>query len=214
MAYELSTIRTRVQQKLDDTSFSTATLNQFINDAQRDICNSRRFIFMEREADVTTTSGVNTLTGVPTDLQVPLSLRVYSPDGYATNLPYIEYEDIDLTIPNISLAGNNPPSAWYMFNHTPYVYPNANDTYTLKLKYVKEPTELTSDASVPEIPESFSEVLVLGALKRAHEFNDDNDIAQMVQVQMDEQMEKMDERYKRQAGTPHFMRLINRRRRI
>lgn len=214
MTYQLSTVRTRVQQRLDDTSFSTAYLDQFINDAQRDILNSRRFVFMEKEATVTTTSGVNTLTGVPTTMQTPLSLRVYTPVGNAIVLPYMEYEDIDVVVPNMSLVGNTAPVRWYMFDHTPYVYPNADATYTLKLKYIKEPTELTGDTDVPEIPESFSEILVLGALKRAHEFNDDNDKAQMVQIQIDEQMEKMDERYKRQAGSPHIMMQPNRRRRL
>lgn len=48
MAYNLGTIRARVEQKLDDTNFGAAKLNQFINDAQRDILNSRRFTFMWR----------------------------------------------------------------------------------------------------------------------------------------------------------------------
>ena len=73
MSYDLSNIRSRVQARLDDTSFSTTYLNQFINDAQRDICNSRRFVFMEKEATVTTTASVNTLTGVPTTMQTPLT---------------------------------------------------------------------------------------------------------------------------------------------
>ena len=214
MTYQLSTVRTRVQQKLDDTSFSTTTLNQFINDAQRDILNSRRFGFMEAEATVTTTSGSNALTSVPTTLQTPLSLRVYTPIGNAIVLPYIEYEDIDVIVPNMSLVGNTAPVRWYVFARTPYVYPNSDATYTLKLRYIKSPTELTSDSSVPEIPEDFGEILVLGALKRAHEFNDDNDKAQMVQIQIDGLIEKMDERYKRQAGSPHIMRLINRSRRL
>lgn len=210
MAYQLSTIRTRIQQKLDDTSFSTATLNQFINDAQRDILNSRRFVFMEREADVTTSVGSTALTGVPTTMQTPLTLRVHTPVGYAAPLPYIEYEDFDVFIPNPSIAGNSTPNSWYIFNLTPYIYPQADNTYTLKLKYIKQADELTSDASVPEIPESFGELLVLGGYKRALEFNDENDKAQLIQQQIDEQMDKLDQRYKRQSGAPHIMRQPNR----
>lgn len=214
MAYNRGTIRTRIQQKLDDTAFDTSTLNQFIDDGQRDILNSRRFVFMEREADVTTTASANTLTGVPTDLQVPLSLRVYTPIGYASALPYMEYEDVDLAFPNPTLSGNTPPSAWYIFNQIPYIYPSADNTYTLKLKYIKDPTELTTDASVPEVPEAFGELLVLAGYKRALEFNDDYDQAQIIQAQIDELMDKMDERYKRQAGNVHVMRQPNRTRRI
>lgn len=205
MSYDLANIRGRVEQKLDDTSFGTAKLNQFINDGQRDILNTRKFVFMERETDVTTTDGVNTLTGLPTDMQVPLTLRVYTPVGDAKLLDYIEYEIIDTYVPNITNNGTTAPSSWYMFNLIPYIYPIANGTYTLKLKYVKEATDLTADVQVPEIPQSFSEVLVLAAFKRALEHNDDYDQAQLIQRQIDEQIELMDNRYKRQSGQPHIM---------
>lgn len=205
MSYNLGTVRSRIEQKLDDTSFGVAKLNQFINDGQRDILNSRRFVFMEREASLTTTDGVDTVTGTPTDMAVPLTLRVYTPIGNAIPLGYVEYEEFDRAVPNATNNGESAPSLWRVFNKTIYVYPIADATYTLKLKYIKEPTELTDDASVPEIPEAFSETLVLAGFKRALEHNDDYDQAQIIQLQIDEQKDKMDERYKRQAGAPHIM---------
>jgi hypothetical protein len=214
MTYQLSTVRTRVQDKLDDASFSASKIDQFVNDGQRDILNSRRFVFMEREQDVTTTNASQALTSLPTDMQTPLSLRVYTPVGNSILLKYLEYEDLDTTIPNQTSVGTGSPYYWYVFNLIPYVYPVADDTYTLKLKYIKSPDELTADVSVPEIPESFSEVLVLAAYKRALEFNDENDKAQLIQLQIDEHITKMDERYKRQSGAVHIMRQPNRLNRI
>ena len=214
MSYNLGTVRTRIEQKLDDTSFGTAKLNQFINDGQRYVLGSRRFVFMEREADLTTTDGSEAVTGTPTDMAVPLSLRIYTPVGNAIELEYIEYEDFDRSVPNATNTGETAPSAWRVFNKTIYVYPIADATYNLKLKYLKEPTELTTDASVPEIPEAFSELLVLAGYKRALEHNDDFDQAQIIQLQIDEQIDKMDERYKRQSGTPHIMRAPNRNTRV
>lgn len=211
--YQLSTVRTRLNQKLDDTAFDTATANQFINDAQREILNSRRWVFMEREGSVTTTSGSTSLTSVPTTMQAPISMRVYSPTGNAIILPYVEYEDFDVELPNPTVAGSTAPSAWYVFDLVPYVYPTANGTYTLKLKYIKKPTELSNDTDVPEIPEEFSELLVLAAYKRALEFNDE-DLTKVSKIEMEieKHMSKMDDRYKRQKGTPHIMRQPNRRR--
>jgi hypothetical protein len=206
MSYNLTTTRTRIEQKLDDTSFGTTKLNQFINDGQRYILNNRRFRFMEKEADLTTTSGSDAVTGTPTDLQTPLSLRLYSPAGNAIKLQYVEYEDIDNAFPNISNSGNSAPSAWYVFNNTIKIYPQADATYTLKLKYIKTVDELSEDADIPEIPEDFSEALVLAGYQRALEHNDDYDQAQVVQLKIDELIDKMDERYKRQAGQPHIMR--------
>lgn len=210
MSYNRADIKTRVQAKLDDTSFDATKLNQFINDAQREILNARRFTFMEREADVTTTASSTALTGVPTTMQIPLSMKVYTPVGNAVFLDYVEYEDIDQRMPNVSIAGNSPPSAWTIFNLTPILVYQADGTYTLKLKYIKTPDELTTDASVPEIPEAFGELLVLGAYKRALLFNDENAKAQLVQQDIDKLTEDLDARSRRQMGTPHIMKNVNR----
>lgn len=214
MTYNLGSVRQRVQQKLDDVAFDTATLNQFINDGQRDIFNSRRFTFMERQGTVTTIASSEVLTTGLTDVQIPLSLRLYTPLGNANLLTYIEYEDFDEWLANENLVGKTTPSYWRIFNNTILLFPIPDAVYTLKIRYIKTPIELTTDLQVPEIPEEFSEVLVLAAFRRAQEFNDDNDQAQITQQQIDIQTTTMVERYQRQAGTPHIMKLPNRSRRV
>ncbi len=214
MSYNLGTVRGRVEQKLDDTSFGVAKLNQFINDGQRDILNSKRFLFMEREATVQTVVGNSTIIGQPLNMQVPISLRIYSPSNNAMLLNYVEYEDFDTVMPNQDNVGNTAPSYWRVFDGSIFVYPNTDKVYDLKLKYVKEAGELINDTDVPEIPEAFGEVLVLAGYKRALEHNDDYDQAQIIQQQIDIQMDTMDGRYKRQYGQPHVMRQPNRNRRI
>lgn len=206
MAYNLGTTRTRIQQKLDNTNFDTAKLNQFINDGQRDILNARRFTFMERETTATTTDDSDQLTISATDIQIPLSLRLYSPVNNSSMLTYIQYEDFDVVMPNPNLVSKTIPFAWYIFNGIPAIYPKADATYTIAIRYIKSPTELTSDSDVPEIPEAFSELLVLAGYKRALEHDDDYDQAQIIQQQIDEKIVQMDERYSRQKGLPHIMR--------
>lgn len=206
MAYQLSTVRDRIQRKLDNTSFETNKLNDFINDGQRYIFNKRRFTFMEREDTVTTSDGSDQLGSYPTDIQVPITLRLYSPTNYARALTYIEYESFDESIPNPNLTGEGPPIAWTIFNGTPQVYPVSDTTYTLALRYLKKPAELVDDTDVPEIPEEFSETLVLAGYMRALEHDDDFDQAQVIQLKVDEQVQDMDERYNRQRGTVHTMR--------
>jgi hypothetical protein len=169
---------------------------------------------MEREATVTTSVGSDTLTNFPTDMQSPISLRVYSPEGNSISLPYMEYEEFDRAIPNETSSGYSSPSLWRVFNKGIIIYPIADAIYTLKLKYIVKTFELSGDTAVPEIPEEFGELLVLSAYKRALEFNDENDKAQLIQLQIDEQINKMDERYKRQSGMPHIMLQPNRRNRI
>lgn len=203
--YQLSTVRSRIQRKLDNTSFDSTTLNDFINDGQRWIFNHSRLTFNEREASVTTTASSTALTGLPTDISQPLNLRVYTPVNYAMLVPYVEYEDVDLIYPNVSLIGNGPPIAWTVFNGTPVLVNNADQTYTLKLKYIHSPTELINDTDVPEVPVEFSELLVLAGYKRALEHDDDFDQAQVIQQQIDREIIDMNGRYRRQAGVPHIM---------
>lgn len=214
MAYNLGTVRGRIEQKLDDTSFGVAKLNQFINDGQKEILNTYRFPFMEREAAVNAIPASETLQNLPTDIQAPLSLRIYTPIGNATELAYIEYEDFDRAFPNPNLTGSTAPAAWRYFNREILIYPTPDDTYNLRLKYIKEPSELTLDADVPEVPESFGELLVLAGYRRALEHNDDYDQAQLIQQQMDIMNEKMVERYARNQSSPHIMRQPNRATRI
>lgn len=214
MSYNLQSVRSRVEQKLDDTSFGAAKLNQFINDGQRDILNSRRFRFMEREATVQTVVGNSAVTGTPLDMQVPITIRIYSPANQAIELTYVEYEDFDRVMANQNNVSNTVPAYWRAFNNQIEVYPNADAIYDLRLKYIKAATTLVNDTDVPEIPEAFSEVLVLAAYKRALEHNDDYDQAQLIQQQVDIQTDNMDERFRRQIGLPHVMRLPNRNRRV
>jgi hypothetical protein len=214
MSYNLQSVRSRIEQKLDDTSFGAAKLNQFINDGIRDILNARRFRFMEREATIQTVIGDSTVTGVPIDLEVPISLRIYNPKNKAIELTYVEYEDFDTVMANPNNVSNTVPAYWRVFNGDIFVYPNADAVYDLKLKYLKSVGELVNDTDVPEIPESFSELVVLAGYKRALEHNDDYDQAQLIQQQVDIQVDNMDERFKRQMGLPHVMRQPNRNRRV
>lgn len=192
MSYNLQTLRTRVQQRLDDDSFDTAILNQFINDGQRDVLNTNRFRFMERSAYITTEAGSKSFTNLPDDFQVAIKIL---------DLRYLEDDMLD------NLADTKGrPSMWSVFGGKPYVFPTADDTYTYNLKYLKKPDELADDEDVPEIPEEFGEVIVLAAYKRALDFNDENDKSQMIQLQVDDLIDQMSLRYTDQLGTPHIMR--------
>lgn len=206
MAYTLGTVITRVQDKLDNTSFSSASLINFANDAEREIFNRYRIPNVnEREAtSVTTSIGSNLFTGLPTTANRYLNFRVYTPVNYASLLSYLEYEDVDLVYPNINLIGNSPPMAWTVFNGTPQLINNTDAVYTLRAKYLVNPTELTTTADTPNIPVEYSEVLVLGMYARALEHDDEFDKAAVVRQQMDQLA--IDYITPRQAGTPHIMR--------
>lgn len=207
MAYQLSTLVTNVQNRLDDTGFSAEIIKQFINDAQRDYLGDKRWRFMEETADFTATIGSQLLGTLPDDYEMPITLRVTTPYNAARILNFMDYKDVDRIYPAPTLLGNTLPFAWYEFANTIYLLPAAGQAYTLQLRYIKVPTELSADADVPVIPEEFQELLVLGALWRCHEFNDDYDKAALTKVKESDLLTKLNKRYGvRQLGQRSIMR--------
>lgn len=213
MAYKLSSLRSRIQDKLDNTAFSTSILTQFVNDGLRDVVIQAKPKQYQAEATYTTTTLSNTLTTSATDVLVTISMRIYTPINYAMVLPYMEYQSVDLYYPNIGLLGTGPPIAWSTFADVPFVVNNSDQIYTLKSKYIKIPTELVNDEDVPALPVTFSEILVLAGYKRALEHDDEFDTAQVIQQQIDTKLIDMDLINKPQIGTAHVMSQPNRRRR-
>lgn len=207
MAYTVQTVITKTQRKLDNTSFDSATLIDYANDTERELFNRYRIPSVnEREAtSITTTNGSNALSGLPsTTVNNYLSFRIYTPINYAMPIPYIEYEDVDLVYPNVGLLGTGPPIAWTIYNGTPVLVNNADQTYTIRAKYLINPTELTSASDTPNVPQEYSELLVLGMYARALEHDDEFDKAAAARQQFDKLA--IDYVSPRQSGTPHIMR--------
>lgn len=214
MAYNLGTLKVRVQQKLTNTAFDDASLIQFINDGLRDIVIQSKPKEYQAETTYTTTALANTLTTTATDVLVPFNMRLYTPINYAMLLPYVEYNDVDLMYPNVGLLGTGPPIAWTIYGNTPSVVNNSDQVYTLKSKYLKVPATLASDSDVPLFPETFSEILVLAGYRRALQADDNFFQAQQVQAEIDSQLIDMNLLAKPQLGMPHIMRAPLRRRRL
>lgn len=218
MSYTASSLYTRVQNKLDDPSFSTTVLLDFLNDTEREVFNRYRINTEEQQIDtVTTTAGSRTLTGLPgtagggtagsgSVVGQYISLRIILPVNYSRLLPYVEYEDADKYYPNYQLLGQGTPIAWFIFDGVPTLLNNADKTYTLSAKYTLLPTAITSDSSTPNLPEEFSEITVLGMYARALEFNDEYAEAQTVRQQFNKLCMDYVDSTRRTAGVPHTMR--------
>lgn len=208
MAYTVTSLTNKVQQKLDNTSFDTSKLLNFLNDTNRFILNSKRWPFMETTANFTAVIGTQSVGTLPTDLQVPISLRILTPTNYATELPYLPYEEYDRMYPNPTLIANGVPILYTIFDGNILLGPGAPDqAHTLQLRYLQKPTELVNPTDVPDVPSEFEELMVLGAYKRALEHEDSFDQAQVVGQEFDELLNLMNVRLtRRQLGQPTRMR--------
>lgn len=206
---------TRVQQKLDDPSFDTPTLINFLNDTEREVFNRYRINIQEQQIDtITSTAGVRTLSGLPGVAGVGsvgqyISMRIILPVNYSKVIPYIEYEDVDVYYPNYQLLGQGPPIGWFIFDGTPSLVNNADKTYTISAKYTMLPTKLTASTDAPNLPEEFSEISVLGMYARALEFNDEYNEAIAVRGQFKQLCTDYVDATRRQAGVAHVMKNVN-----
>lgn len=124
------------------------------------------------------TAGTNTLaSALPTDFQRISSLYISSPAALARDLTdyFIKAKDFRERFPNAGTY-TGPLQEWTYW--TSIVFAQlASANVTVKLDYIKTIPILSADADVPVIPQSFEELLMLGAKMRIYEQKEDFDYA-------------------------------------
>lgn len=212
MAYQLSDIVTKVQQRIRDTGYSSGEITNYINDTQNDVFNEYRLPFMETSQPYTLTVNVSDITngsGLPANYVQGIDLFLTT-TGREKKLTWRDIRYIDDNYPDpddTSAHPANVPSEWYYYAETARVYPVPNAAYTVTLRYYKKPTILDSDADVPDIPSEFEELLVEGAAYRVLQVKDNYDQAGIHKNKYDEILQKMVVKFSQpQVGTPTLMR--------
>lgn len=179
MDYNLAGIRNRVLvDKLDDDEFDPNIVDNFINDTQRDIFNQFELTFQEKIFSGTVPSG-SVIFAMPSDAALVQSRVLTAPDGSQTDMKsyYLPFREFNRHFPT---PGNNTaakPTYWTSYAGNVMLSAPTDQIYTFNTFYIKKPITLTEDTSVPEIPEEFSELLVLGAFIRILKRNEDFDLA-------------------------------------
>lgn len=213
MAYTLSDIRTKVQQRIKDTGYSTSEITNYINDTQNDIFNEYPLAFWETTQNYTLATGVSDITngsGLPTDFVQAIDMYL-TQTGLESLLVYRDYQDIDQLYPDPTDTTINPngiPKFWYKYGNTIRVFPAPAGDYTLTLRYLKRPTLLSNDSDVPALPQEFEELLIAGATFRILQIKDNYDQASIWQNKYDELLSKLVVRYSQtQGGHANKMRI-------
>lgn len=216
MSYILGDLVSRVQNRVKDTSFSTAEIKNFINDTQRDVFNEYRLPFMQATQDYTLTAGTSDITsgdGLPANFVQALDLTLDA-NGNQHYVTFKDIRELDKTNPNpgdSTAYANNLPQYAYKYGSTINLFPAPAGAYTALLRYYKKPTDLSEDADIPEIPSEFEELLVVGASYRVFQVKDNYDKAGILENKYMELLSKLASRYSQtQVGHATQMR-INRR---
>jgi hypothetical protein len=201
MEYNLAALRQRVLvDKLDDEEFDSGVVDRFINDTQRNIFNQYELPFMEKIFQGTIPAGV-TMFKFPDDVALIQSHSVLGVPRFSDRRMdfrsfFQKHNDI----------ANSPASTvlnWTLYAGNMLLSAPTDQEYTMSLFYIKKPTTLTVDTQVPDLPEEFSELLVLGAYLRILKRNEDFDLAKEVEKEYNDQLMLLVNRYGfREANGP------------
>lgn len=208
MEHTLAGIRQRVLiDKLDDEEFDPGVVDRFINDTQRDIFNQYELSFQEKIFSGTIPAG-STMFKFPTDVAQIQSQVITGPDGSQSNIAknYLGFRDFFTAYP--TPAGNKPGGigAWTLYANNMLTSTPTDKEYTMTIFYIKKPQTLVLGTDVPEIPEEFSELLVLGALERVQKRNEDYDLAAQTAIEYQRILGQLVNRYgSRKADGPIIM---------
>lgn len=201
MEYNLAGLRQRVLvDKLDDEEFDPQIVDNFINDTQRDIFNQFELPFQERIFQGAIPVG-STMFQLPSDVAQIQSQTLSGVSRFANlNMPWREFF---MAYPDASNETPAAPSRWTLYAGNVLLNAPTDQEYTMTLFYIRKPKVLAEDGDVPEIPEEFSELLILGAYRRILERNEDFDLAATVNAQYQSILTQLVNRYGfRQSNGP------------
>lgn len=208
MAYNLASIRNRIRiDKLDDPEYDAEVIDRFINDAIRSVVNAFEFPFMEK-VFLGTLPETETTFVFPTDYALMQSLKIVGPTGVQRDITdkYINFRDFNTRWPTPRNNSRGMPDYWTLHGNKLYVNRPTDAAYETEMYYIKTPKELQADTDVPEIPQEFEEIIVLGALARVQERNEDFDLAAVTRSAFSTMLNELYMRTtKRHSATPIIM---------
>jgi len=178
-SYTVAQYKAWVRGRLPGLTLADALLLDVISSANRDICNGEPWPFLERSFEGTAASGNREfdLQATISTFQVPLGLKLTAPDSSAVSVRYMTWQEYYRLYPDPDQLTATRPWMWSLYGTTLIIGPAKLDqTYTFRLPYIKEPTPLTADADVVDIPDAFAEVLIVAgkvrALKSKRKYNE------------------------------------------
>lgn len=153
----------------DTTTGHITYVKKKVNDALREICNTMKYSWMQREADVTLTASqqyVN-MSDVASDWDEDQPVEIFYRNAANKRQPLDQYDDNEWKDEEDLDEGNvygchitKKSGVWrVLFVLVP------NDSFVssyspLKMEYQKKPTELSADTDIPEIPTSHHQGLI------------------------------------------------------
>lgn len=193
--YNLTSLIERVKMRLKDVDYSEDDIAQFINDAYFEYLGEDRYTFLERAYECTATEGG--IVALPHNFQTLIHITATNQDN-TRSLEYLAPKEF-MALPK----GDGRKMYRYtifggkLFVELPSVDFDGDEDlfYQLNLYYLAKPVTLEDDTECILFPREYSEILILGALKRAEQLRDNFDYAQIYENSANEMLINMKQRY-------------------
>lgn len=191
MPYNLLDLRTRVRNKINDSSYSASVIDGFLDDAQLEIAEIFPWRYFNKVVGGSLTVDEYTYEQQD-DHQSTSRLIIIDPiisssywDLTKRYMPSTEFFE---RFPTPDSVDSGRPTYWTEYGDQIYFNCPVDKAYVIRQFYQKVPAELTGDESAPELKRSFRELLVLGASYRCEEERENYDIAATLQNRFNDQL--------------------------
>lgn len=204
MAYTFLALKNKLTTQVGDPNIDSSIVGDAINYTEQAIFDGFELTLNSATQTNAVASGASTLTtALPSDLQRITNIYITSPTAYAESLKkyFLLIDQFREAYPD---AGTNTGNLqfWTYFTGVQFAV-KANTDFVVKIDYTKAITLMSADADVPTIPQSFEELLVLGAKMRIFEQKEDFDYANQFQNRYADLLESFVTRYStRQVDAP------------
>ena len=184
MAYNLGGLRTPIRAKIKDSSYPSATIDGFINDAIQEIAELYPCKILGKIVSGTLTVDEYTYEQQADHystkkliLADPLDNTLYT-DITKAYMPSDEFFEC-FPMPDVQTSGR--PYHWTEYGDQLYFDRPVDKAYLLRQHYQRLPADLVADEDIPVFGVNFREAIVLGASYRCEEERDNYDIAATLQ---------------------------------
>ena len=197
MSYTLAGIRNRILvDKLDDEDFDTQVLDNFINDAQRDIFSEFELPFTEKIFTGNLPQGAF-MFQFPDDVSHLQSVVVIDEAGRAIDIrdKFLDFQEFNSRHPSPVSNDQGSIMYWTLYGGKMITSRPVDLEYTMTIYYNKVPKTLLDDGDIPELPAEYEELLVLGAFYRVQYREGDSDEGLLTKSEFRTKLEQMANRY-------------------
>lgn len=205
MSYIFGDLKTKLATQIGDPSLDSTVMGDALNYTEQSIFNTFELTLNSATQTNAVASGANALTtALPTDFQKVTSLYITGPVGRESDITeqFVSPKEFRKQFPSVTIA--SPLNYWTLFTNIEFST-LADTNYTILLDYIKSVPLLSAVADIPTIPQSFEELLMLGAKMRVYEQKEDFDYAGQFQARYSDLLEAFVSRYSTRQVDAQFV---------